>query len=275
VLTAEDVKLHGLTEAQRAQFADEGYFVLPGALDGQSLAAAVDLADDYLQRFRDRGRGDHDLLNLHDLVGRHPLFLDLATHPTVFHRVWQLMGWNIQLFHTQLVVTPTSAPGATPGPTGWHQDNNRMNLDLSVGLQPMISMKAAYFLTDIPEPGMGNFCIIPGSHLTRDPDDSEGIQVTARAGDVLLFDRRLWHSASTNQSAVTRKVLFYGYSYRWIRPKSAQKVNQLPEFADFHPIQRQLLGDASSAHGYFLPFDEDVPLRQWIERELGPDAVAP
>jgi len=106
-------------------------------------------------------------LNLHDLVGRHPIFLDVMTWPTTFHKVWQVLGWNIQLFHTQLLVTPTSDPSLPPGPTGWHQDNDRMNLELEVELQPRVSMKVGYFLADIPEPGMGNFCVIPGSHLTR------------------------------------------------------------------------------------------------------------
>lgn len=275
MLSAGDAKLHGLTDAERQAFDEDGYFVVENALDRETLDQSLHVADDFFARFRETGRSQHDWLNLHDLVGRHPLFLDLTTYPTTFHRVWQLMGWNIQLFHTQLVVTPRSDPGFDPGPMGWHQDNNRMNLDLSAGLQPMISMKIAYFLTDVPEEGMGNFCIVPGSHRDRAADEDRAVQVTARAGDALFFDRRLWHSASTNQTDHVRKVLFYGYSYRWLRPKSALKASQLPEFDSYDPIHRQLLGEASSADGYFLPKDSDVPLRTWIEQELGPDAVAP
>ena len=43
------------------------------------------------------------MLNLHDLVGRDDAFLDLLDCPTTFPKVFGLLGWNIQLFHTQLI----------------------------------------------------------------------------------------------------------------------------------------------------------------------------
>jgi ectoine hydroxylase-related dioxygenase (phytanoyl-CoA dioxygenase family) len=151
-----------------------------------------------------------------------------------------------------------------------------MNRELDVELMPRISMKVGYFLADIAEPGMGNFCVIPGSHLTRHPDPNDGIQITAAAGDAVVFDRRLWHSGSTNQSAATRRALFYGYSYRWLRPKSAMRITSLPAYDTLDPISRQLLGACSTANGYYTPDDTvDVPLRAWIAANAGADAVAP
>jgi len=274
-LHADDVRLHGLTTEERKRFDEDGYFVVADALDPSTVDALRAIADGYLEGLRDRRADEHAYLNRHDLVGRHPLFLSLMTWPTVFHKVWQLLGWNIQVFHTQLLVTPPSDPSGAPGPTGWHQDNDRMNLELEVELQPRVSMKVGYFLADIPEPGMGNFCVIPGSHVTRAPDESAGVEIVARAGDAVLFDRRLWHSGSTNQSPVTRRVLFYGYSYRWLRPKSDMKVTSQPEFEDFDPIERQLLGACTSANGYYTPGAADVPLREWIAANVGVDALAP
>ena len=274
-LHADDVRAHGLTTEERKRFDEEGFFVVRDALDPATVDALREIADGYLGRLRDRGADEHAYLNRHDLVGRHPLFLSLMTWPTVFHKVWQVLGWNIQVFHTQLLVTPTSDPSQPPGPTGWHQDNDRMNVEFEVEFQPRVSMKVGYFLADIPEPGMGNFCVIPGSHLTRAPDESAGIEVVAGAGDAVVFDRRLWHSGSTNQSPVTRRVLFYGYSYRWLRPKSDMKVTSLPEFEAFDPIDRQLLGVCTSANGYYTPGPADVPLREWIAANIGVDALAP
>lgn len=274
-LHAADVDAHGLTTEERKRFEADGFFMVPGALDDATVEALRALADSYLDRVRAKGADDHAFLNKHDLVGRDPLFLELMTWPTVFHKMWQLLGWNIQLFHTQLLVTPPADPSWSAGPTGWHQDNDRMNREIEVELQPRVSMKVGYFLADIPEPGMGNFCVIPGSHLLREPDETTGIEITANAGDAVVFDRRLWHSGSTNQSTVTRRALFYGYSYRWLRPKSAMKVTTLPAFETFDPIQRQLLGACSSANGYFTPDASDVPLREWIAEHVGADAVAP
>ena len=275
-LRPADVSRFGVTNEERKRFEEDGFFMIPAALDGATVDTLRALADEYLDRLRASGANDFAYLNRHDLVGRHPIFLDLMTWATTFHKVWQILGWNIQLFHTQLLVTPTSDPSLPAGPDGWHQDNHRMNLELEVELMPRISMKVGYFLADIPEPGMGNFCVIPGSHLTRDPDETSGIQVTANAGDAVVFDRRLWHSGSTNQSAVTRRALFYGYSYRWLRPKSAMRITTLPEFDELDPIRRQLLGACSTANGYYTPDDTtDAPLRAWIEHNVGAEAVAP
>jgi hypothetical protein len=276
ILRRVDARSYGLTTEERKQFEEDGFYIVPRALDDATVDNVRALADGYLDDLRARGANEHSYLNNHDLLGQHPMFLELMTWPTTFHKVWQTLGWNIQLFHTQLIVTPPSDPALPAGPDGWHQDNGRMNIDLEVDLMPRISMKVGYFLADIPEPGMGNFCVIPGSHRLRHPDESSGIQITADAGDAVVFDRRLWHSGSTNQSPVTRRALFYGYSYRWLRPKSGMKITTLPEYDELDPIQRQLLGACSSANGYYTPDDTtDAPLRAWIEGQLGPDAVAP
>ena len=87
--------------------------------------------------------------------------------------------------------------------------------------------------------------------------------VQVRAGAAVLFDRRLWHSASPNILDRTRKVLFYGYAYRWIRPKCVMEVDDLLEASN--PIRQQLLGAATAQDRYYLPSDEDVPLRAWLK----------
>ena len=82
------------------------------------------------------------------------------------------------------------------------------------------------------------------------------------AGSAVIFDRRLWHAASPNYGNHARKVLFYGYAYRWIRPKCIMDVDDLMVKAD--PIRRQLLGATTGQSRYYRPTDEDVPLRTWL-----------
>jgi ectoine hydroxylase-related dioxygenase (phytanoyl-CoA dioxygenase family) len=142
-----------------------------------------------------------------------------------------------------------------------------MSRDLAVREQPMVSLKVGYFLTDLPGTGMGNLAVIPGSHLDASPRLDAAIELTASAGDAVIFDRRLWHSATTNCSSLTRTFVTYGYAYRWLRPKSAMQLESL--FDQVDPIRRQLLGYATSANGYFDPQPEDVPLRDWMHRHLG------
>ena len=83
-------------------------------------------------------------------------------------------------------------------------------------------------------------------------------------GTAVLFDRRTWHSRSHNTSGVTRKALFFGYSYRWLR---GLDYNTMPEelLEGCDPIRRQLLGDGVGMTGWWQPRDDDVPLKIWLE----------
>jgi ectoine hydroxylase len=71
---------------------------------------------------------------------------------------------------------------------------------------------------------------------------------------------------------MTRKVIWYGYSYRWLRPKDAMTVEHL--YPRLDPIQRQILGDGTSANGTYDPTDADVPLRTWLQEHC-PEAAGP
>lgn len=266
---------HVLTTDERDQFERDGYLAISGALDPETVTRLRILAAGANEDFHAQPDvHSYSLLNQHDLVGREPEYLELIDCPSTFPKAFGVLGWNIQLFHTQLVVTPPGHPDAPTGGYAFHQDNNRMNLDFEGDvIHPRVSVKVAYFLTDLPASGMGNFCIVPGSHRATTPSPDDAVEVTARAGDAFLFDRRLWHSASANHSNVARMVLFYGYSYRWLRPKSAMDLPEL--IGQCGPIRRQLLGAATGANGYFDPSDADVPLRAWIAHHLGDTAVAP
>lgn len=273
---------HRLTDDERACFERDGYLIVRNALDDDTLASVRRAAAHHDRAFRDHpGVTPYHILNRHDLVGRDDVFLDLVDAPRTFPKVFGVLGWNIQCFHTQLVVTPPSPAAAPGGGYAWHQDNNRMNIDFETPPpHPRVSVKVGYFATDLPEPGMGNLSVVPGSHrlgrpaldLFEEPDGA--VQITAAAGDAIIFDRRIWHAASTNHSETTRVFVTYGYAYRWIRPKSAMDLAHLYDRCD--PVRRQLLGAAPSGpNGYYDPSDDDVPLRAWIADHLGTDAVAP
>jgi ectoine hydroxylase len=64
---------------------------------------------------------------------------------------------------------------------------------------------------------------------------------------VVLFDRRVWHARSDNHSAITRKAVFFGYTYRWVRTRD--KPPNRRHRAGFTPVQRQLLGMLDATDG--------------------------
>ena len=207
-----------------------------------------------------------------------------------YQKSGEYLGWNIYLYHAHLHVKPPAPEDAQAGDgwLEWHQDSGRVNIEMETHPRPRLSLKVAYFLTDVSEPGRGNFYIRPGSHysdvpipeseISRDPREKtssdipdDAIPVCVEPGTAVLFDRRLWHSRSPNTSDITRKALFYGYGYRWIRPKDDMVVEHLYERSD--PIRRQLLGDAVKNNGRYVPSDDDVPLRGWLIEQFGENAV--
>ena len=68
----------------------------------------------------------------------------------------------------------------------------------------------------------------------------------------MIFDRRLWHARGDNVSDRTRKVLFYGYTHRWIRPRDELSLDP-DRLARLTPLRRQLLGFAEDTSDYWFP----------------------
>jgi ectoine hydroxylase len=95
------------------------------------------------------------VLHLFAFVLRNPLYLELLDLPSTFPLVCGMLGWNIYMYHCHLDVHP---PVAAPGPPrwGWHQDGGRQNLEIETEpTRPLLSVKVAYFLSDVSEPGRG------------------------------------------------------------------------------------------------------------------------
>lgn len=265
---------HLISPAQRQHFEEQGFLIVPGALEPVQVEALSAATDRIWAEQRAAGLGPDQNLFFPNFVGRDQVFADLVDHPAILPLVWGLLGWNIYLYHSHLGVTPQEGPTGTPfkEPLGFHQDSGRVNAEMEFHPRPRLSLKVSYWLSDASEPGRGNFYIVPGSHLDDDLErpaerNPQGaIPVLARPGDAVLFDRRLWHARSPNHSPVVRKALFYGYGYRWLRTKDDMTLPPaLLAAAD--PIRRQLLGVGTNANGFFSPRDEDVPLKAWLEEQ--------
>lgn len=276
---------YALTEQERQTFEREGYLVVKDALPPDKIEFLVNLTDRLLAEGRLADKIDSGLsgyVAVPNFVGRDPGYLEMVDYPRIFPKVWGILGWNIYLYHSHLIVTTqTKGTFDSTGKTfGWHQDSGRLNGDMETNPRPRISLKVAYFLTDLSEPGRGNFWIIPRSHLRNEvamPPDGMGqpegaIPVLVKPGAAVFFDRRLWHCGTVNYSPITRKVLFYGYGYRWIRTRDQMTIPQeLYDAAD--PIRKQILGHTTNEFGRSSPKDEDVPLKVWL-REHQPEVAA-
>jgi ectoine hydroxylase-related dioxygenase (phytanoyl-CoA dioxygenase family) len=269
--------LHRLTADEREFFNNNGYLVVENALDQTTvsrLSAVIDRVDARERSPEQRGK----LLSVANVIQEDESLVELLDCPTVFPKVWGILGWNIYLYHSHLDVTPPADEAALRWRVAWHQDSMRVNDEIETHPRPRLSLKVGYYLTDVSQPDRGNTLIVPGSHLWDEidcPNDGQtnpaGTEpLCVRPGAAVLVDRRIWHSRSANLSDQTRKVLWYGYSYRWLRPKDKMTVSHL--FPRLDPIRRQILGDGLSNNGTYDPADGDVPLRGWLREHCPEEA---
>lgn len=274
-----------ITDVERKEFSDQGFLLLRGALT-DAHRAALERSVDRVHAGTAERRTPDGRLHLLGFLPHDELFGRLLTHPVTFPYVWGLLGWNVHSHHSHLDVTPP-APDTQPPGWAWHQDGYRQNSDPETldpyVPRPMLSIKIGYVLSDLSETGRGATKVIPGSHLLNRlprpadvdgerPDPPGTIEITAQPGDAFLFDRRLWHSRSPNRSPITRKMLFVGYTYRWIRALDEVRFDRRSEWWQHRDaVQRQLLGEAPHAASYWGidrggSLDDAIPLRAELMR---------
>jgi ectoine hydroxylase-related dioxygenase (phytanoyl-CoA dioxygenase family) len=233
----------------REDFERDGFVIVPEALcatEVRRLRAAVD-------RVWEDEAGSAGMLHRLAFVGLDDAFLELVDHPRCLPLVSGVLGPNVYVYHCHLDVHPPE-PRAEPR-WRWHQDGGRQNVELE-SPRPRLSVKVAYFLTDVPTAEHGALRVVPGSQvrdtLSRDREPADAVPVLVEAGSAVVFDRRLWHARGDNVSDRTRKVLFYGYTHRWIRPRDELTLDP-DRLTRLTPLRRRLLGYAEDTKDYWFP----------------------
>lgn len=254
-----------LTPEQRRRFMEEGFLVLPAALDAVATARFLALVEGLDRRERARrGLGPEAFVEVRNAVAKEHAFLELLDWPSVFPLIVELMGADLQVNTTHSLIRPPQ-PGERA--QEWHRDGHKQ-IPAVNGTCPWLYTKVGFFLTDLSRPGRGNLRVIPGSHLRADfpgdpaVDPQETVEVTTAPGDVVIFQQRLWHSVAANHGPHPRANIYLGYSQRWLRPIDYLAPDPAL-LAKATPIRRQLLGEYASECTFWLPKPGEVPLREW------------
>lgn len=262
-----------LTSDQRRAFAEDGFLVVPNALDRETverlLSVADRLAEPFLRKPVVEGKPEYNHLDLRRGLLKEKLLLDLVTHSTTVPLVVQLLGPNIHLHSTTIIYKRPERREAPVFRRGWHRDI-RMARDLGNAGLPLAGLKICYCLTDFQQPNSGMTLMARGSHLHNeplripkgavDPVDVEVCDLQLKAGDALFFEHRIFHTAAPNRSDRTSKVVIYGYAYRWMRTEVYLESPDEQQLLQVDPVTRQLLG------GYR---DVDTPpwaLDRWVKK---------
>lgn len=262
-----------LTSDQRRAFAEDGFLVVPNALDRDTidglLSVADRRADTFLRKPEVDGKPERNHLDLRRGLLKEKALVDLVTHSTTVPLVVQLLGPNIHLHSTAIIYKRPETGDVPAFRRGWHRDI-RMARDLGQDRLPLAGLKVLYCLTDFPQPNSGMTLMARGSHLHNeplripkgaiDPIDAEVCDLQLKAGDALFFEHRTFHTAAPNLSDRPSKVVIYGYSYRWMRTEVYLEAPDEQQLIQADPITRQLLG------GYR---DVDAPpwaLERWANK---------
>ena len=244
-----------LTSDQRRAFAEDGFLVVRNALDRETverlLSEADQLAEAFLRKPAVAGKPEYNHLDLRRGLLRQKALLALVTHSTTVPLVVQLLSPNIHLHSTTVIYKRPETADAPSFRRGWHRDI-RMARDFGHQNLPLAGIKICYCLTDFPAAESGMTLMARGTHLRTeplripkgavDPLDVEVCDLRLNAGDALLFENRIFHTAAPNRSDRTSKVAIYGYAYRWLKPEVYLESPDEQQLLQTDPITRQLLG---------------------------------
>ncbi len=235
----------------------DGFLVVPNALDRDTvdrlLHEADTLADPFLRKPVIADKPEYNHLDLRRGLLKQKALYALVSHSATVSLIVQLLGANIHLHSTTVIYKRPENPDAPTFRRGWHRDI-RMARDLGHERLPLAGIKVCYCLTDFQQPNSGMTLMARGTHLRTeplripkgavDPVDAEVCDLKLKAGDALLFEHRVFHTAAPNRSDQTSKVVIYGYSYRWMRPgglsRSAGRTATLASGSHYAPTSRWL-----------------------------------
>ncbi|RED51877.1 phytanoyl-CoA dioxygenase family protein [Cohnella lupini] len=254
------------------QFQEEGYLLLKDVLPADKVRSLNEAVDGILSE-----EPEALAYNVYNSVERHDEIASLIDEPSVLPLISRLLGHNIQLHISHLTVrkpNPEDVRTTTSSFINWHQDGPHPQFPTIEGLTSTYYIKVCYILSDMSEPDRGNTKIIPRSHNRVYQPDSQNVrdrlpdevQICGAPGDVFIFAQNLWHAGAPNQSELTRRQLFIGYSPIWMRPIDYKTPSERL-LRDASPIRKQLLGIISdNPFNYYVPEDSMVPLKNWVHQ---------
>ena len=261
----------------RKQLVEDGYCVVESVLDPEMLEAVRTASDGLLEgqdpEHFEAQKSPGSLIRVYD----DPFFAKLiAWRPAI--DALAAMGYDRPTFSTGFVI---SKPPNSP-PLFWHQDWWGWEHPHSYTANPQ-QIFLMYYLVDT-SPENGCLRLIPGSHLKRHPmhdapeahtedikrardlsnpvygDLPDEVEVCVKAGDLVIGDSRLLHSARANTTDRRRTVITL-----WYHPI----FYQLPESMQAHLTSRKegpKLVDS-------WPDDAQDKIRQLIPLYEGPETA--
>jgi phytanoyl-CoA hydroxylase len=215
---------------QAAFFRDNGYLVCRGVFGGEEveeMRRAVDAIVSHaagsafdMNHAWSAARGDGDelrdvvLKGFHDLQYHDAVFARAVAHPRLVEALTRVIGPNVQLHHTKMLVKPPEKGAPFP-----------MHQDYPYFPHARHTVTAASVHLDDANEDNGCLRVVPGSHklgpleaigASHVVDSAEypiedGVPLPAQAGDVVLFNYLTIHGSGVNASDRPRRNVLFQY----------------------------------------------------------------
>lgn len=237
--------------------ATRGWTLFPGALAGGELGAMRADLDDLYERGRQVQTKNGVAANMEGTAHH------LAGYDSSLDRLideFPLYDWVERFFAGKFILLSFGASLNPPGSRAYvarpHRDVRQFTRDVRTSLNMLIML-------DDFTPETGGTLILSGSHLVEPIPPAEMFlrladRVTGKAGDIILFDSQVVHSAGENRGDARRRALTLTLGRPWLKPQ-IDFPRYLPagREAGLSPTARQLYGFdarvATSLDEYYQP----------------------
>lgn len=166
------------------------------------------------------------LKGFHDLQYLDAVFSRMVAHPRLVAVLTGLIGPNVQLHHSKMLVKPPEQGAPFP-----------MHQDYPYFPHEQHSMLAASVHLDDTDEENGCLHVVPGSHArgpleptgeskNLDVPLEDGVPVPCAAGDVLFFNYLTIHGSGVNRSTRTRRNVLFQYRDPEDRPLTEDGVEE-------------------------------------------------
>ncbi|MBP3962635.1 MULTISPECIES: phytanoyl-CoA dioxygenase family protein [Paenibacillus] len=233
MITAQDVEF----------YKENGYLLVKGVFNKEEIVQMRKAVDGIIDRAA-RANMDHNaqwqgdflpaeelkklvLKGFHDVHYHDASFLRALSHPNMTDVLSQIIGPNVQLHHSKMLVKPPENGAAFP----MHQDHPYFPHEQH-------TMLAASVHLDDADLENGCLHVMPGSHKwgelphmgrhylnAKEYPVSDGVPCVAEAGDVLFFNYLTIHGSPANRSERTRRNVLFQYRSATDFPSKQEHIN--------------------------------------------------
>ena len=246
---------HDETDQHLKRLRSTGYTKIEQGLDLELVEGLLDRVTTQFERHKGSMApvpSEWDALWVLNLQNKDKTFIDLLDLPIVESLMKVMLN---DPFFRHL---PSDDPNYILGQFVARSSVKPLQLHIDAGMPqpgPATAMVQLGFVLEDMDERNGCTMVVPGSHLLGEYSDRE-LQhlhpIPARAGDIVVWDARVWHGSGANTSQGTRWSIVATFQRWWVK-QSFDMPRALPQeiFDELTDQQKALLGFCT-----IPPFDE-------------------